>query len=147
MRTRTYYRGPDAVVTSEVFVWRTAPAKIFAIRALRNVGIVRCEADGGRPHTAHAAAGSAALALAVWPVLDTPAVVAVAILAVAVPGVAAATYRRRRRLWEMHALYRGAEVILYASTDVRIFNQVARALRRAIEDAGPHASWSGEAVA
>jgi hypothetical protein len=146
MGTRTYYRGPDAVVTSEVFVWRTAPAKVFAIRALRNVGIVRCEAAGGRPHTAHAAAGSAALALAVWPVLDTPALVAVVILAVAVPGVAA-TYRRRRRLWEIHAHYRGAEVILYASTDARTFNQVARALRRAIEDAGPHASWSGEAVA
>ena len=27
MRTRTYYRGPDAVVTNELFVWRTSPPK------------------------------------------------------------------------------------------------------------------------
>ena len=41
MRTRTYYRGPDAVVTSEVFIWRTTPPKIFVIRELKRVGIVR----------------------------------------------------------------------------------------------------------
>ncbi len=145
MRTRTYYRGPDAVVTSEVFVWRTAPARIFAIRALKKVGIVRCGADGGRPHTAHAA-GSVVLVMAAWPLLDTPALMAVVVLAVAVPGAAATYWRLRPRLWELHAHYRGAEVILYASTDARTFNQVARALRRAMEDARPHASWDGAAA-
>jgi hypothetical protein len=30
---RIYYRGPDCLVTSKFFVWRTAPAR-FAIRDL-----------------------------------------------------------------------------------------------------------------
>jgi hypothetical protein len=147
MRTRTYYRGPDAVVTSELFVWRTSPAKIFAIRELGGVGIARCDAESGRPHTSHAAAGSI-LAVAAWPLPDTPALLAVGLLAVALPGVAAATYwRLRPRLWELHGTYRNVRVILYASTDTRVFNQVARALRRAMEDADPIAAWDGRAAA
>ena len=145
MSTRTYYRGPDAVVTSELFVWRTAPARVFAIRDLRNVGIVRCDADGGHPHTTHAAGGSVVLAVA-WPVLNTPVLVAV-ILAVVLPGAAVAYWRLRPRLWELHATYRGTGVILYASADARVFNQVSRALRRAMEDADMEAAWDGEAAA
>jgi hypothetical protein len=147
MRTRTYYRGPDAVVTSELLVWRTSPARIFAIRELRRVGIARCDAASGRPHTMHAAAGPVLAAVA-WPILDTPAMAAVGALAVALPAAAAVTYWwRRSRLWELHGTYRNAEVILYASTDARVFNQVARALRRAMEDAAPHAAWDGETAA
>lgn len=146
MSTRTYYRGPDAVVTSEVFVWRTAPAQIFAIRELRNVGIARCGADSGRPHTMHAAGGSV-IAVAAWPTLDTPTLVAVGLLVVALPGAVAAYRRLRPRLWELHGTYRDATVILYASTDARVFNQVARALRRAMEDADPHTGWDTRAAA
>ncbi len=147
MRTRTYYRGPDAVVTSELFVWRTSPAKVFAIRELRNVGIARCDGDSGRPHTTHALAVPALVAAA-WPTVDIPPPVAVGALALALPAVAAVAYwRLRSRLWELHGTYRNAEVILYASTNSRVFNQVARALRRAMEDAGPHPAWNGQAVA
>ena len=147
MRTRTYYRGPDAVVTSELFVWRTSPPKIFAIRDLEHVGIARCDAGSGRPHTAHAVAAPV-IAVAVWPVVGTPGQIAVGALAVALPAIVAVTYwRRRPRLWELHGIYRNAEIILYASTDARVFNQVARALRRAMEDAGPRTSWDGEAAA
>jgi hypothetical protein len=146
MRTRTYYRGPDAVVTSELFVWRTTPARMFAIRDLRNVGIVRCDAGGGRPHTTHAAGASVALAVALWPMPNTPVLVAV-VLAVVLPGVAVAYWRLRPRLWELHATYRGTPVILYASPDARVFNQVSRALRRAMEDADMEAAWDGEAAA
>nr|AEE65506.1 hypothetical protein [uncultured bacterium BAC AB649/1850] len=141
MRTRTYYRGPDAVVTSEVFVWRTAPPRTFVIRDLRRVGIVRGVSGEGRPRTTGAAAGSAVLAVALWPTVDTPALAGAVFLAVAVPAVAAVAYRGRRpRRWELHATYRGFEVQLYASTDSRVFNQVARALRRAMEDADPHSA-------
>jgi hypothetical protein len=148
MRTRTYYRGPDAVVTSELFVWRTAPARTFVIRELRNVGIARCEVDRSRPHTTQAFAGSAALAAAVWPMVDTPALIAAVLLALAVPGAAvAAVWRLRPRCWELHATYRGGEVVIYASTEARVFNQVARALRRAIEDADPHTARNGAAAA
>ncbi|GLY98184.1 DUF6232 family protein [Actinoplanes sp. NBRC 103695] len=140
---RTYYRGPDAVVTSELFVWRTTPAKIFVIRELRKVGITCTAIDRSRPPTVQAAAGSVALAVAVWPVVETPALVALGLLAITVPGIVVAAYRRTRpRLWELHASYRGGGVILFADTNARVFNQIARALRRAIEESRPHATWS-----
>ncbi len=148
MRTRTYYRGPDAVVTSELFVWRTSPTKTFVIRELKRVGIARCDAGSGRPHTMHAAAP--VLAIGAWPILHPPAMVGVgaAVAAATLIAAAAVTYRRLRpRLWELHGIYRNAEVILYASTDARVFNQVARALRRAMEDAGPRTAWDGETAA
>jgi hypothetical protein len=146
MSTRTYYSGPDAVVTSELFVWLTQPPRIFAIRELRNVGIARCGADFGRPHTMHAAGGSV-IAAAAWPTPDTTILIAIGLLVVGLP-IAVAAYRRLRpRLWELHGTYRHATVILYASTDTRVFNQVARALRRAMEDADPHTGWDARAAA
>jgi hypothetical protein len=145
---RTYYRGPDAVVTSELFVWRTAPPKVFVIRELKQVGIVCVVVDRARPTSARVAAGPAVLTMSVWPVVDTPLLIITVVLAVALPAAAAVAYwRMRPRRWEMHAHYRGTEVLLYASTDARVFNQVARALRRAREDADPHSSWDGDAAA
>jgi hypothetical protein len=147
MRTRTYYRGPDAVVTSEIFIWRTSPPKIFVIRELKRVGIVRRDIDR-RPRIPKAGAGSVVLAVAIWPIVDTPVLITTAVLAVAVPAAAVTAYwRNRPRLWELHALYRGTEAVLYASTDARVFNQVSRALRRAMEDNDPHITWDGEAAA
>ena len=144
---RTYYGGPDAVVTSELFVWRTRPTRVFAIRELRGVGITHGAIDRRNPHTTQAAAGSLALAVAVWPIVDTPALIALSVLAITVPVVAvAAHWRGRRQCWELHATYRGSAVILYASTSDRVFNQVTRALRRAMEDLRPHGTWPGEAA-
>jgi len=140
MSNRTYYRGPDAVVTDKLFVWRTPPAREFAVRELRNVGLVRGEADSLRPYTVHVAAGALILVAATWTLLDTPAAYVLGFLAVAVPGgFTALTMRSRRRWWELRANYRGQEVVLYSSPDARVFNQVARALRRAVEDAHPAA--------
>jgi hypothetical protein len=96
---RTYYRGPDAVVTSELFVWLTRPARIFVIRELRDVGITGTAVDRG--------------------------------------------WWRTGRWSELRASYRGSDVILFAGTDTRVFNQIARALRRALEEARPHATWPG----
>jgi hypothetical protein len=96
---RTYYRGPDAVVTSDFFVWRTTPAREFAIRDLSHVGI------------AHGPA----------------------------------RWWLRRRCSELHARHRGLPTLLYLSHDPRVFNQVSRALRRAIEDSRP--DWSRSAAA
>jgi len=103
MSKRTYYRGPDAVVTDRLFVWHTTPAKGFAIQDLRNVGLVRTGA-----------------------------------VAVAVPFLLLAGFSGvRSRRWELRATYRGHDVVLYSTSDTRVFNQVARALRRAVEDARP----------
>ena len=44
---------------------------------------------------------------------------------------------RRPRGWELRAVYRKADVVLYACDDEQRFNQVKRALQRAIEDARP----------
>jgi hypothetical protein len=147
MRTRTYYRGPDAVVTSEVFIWRTTPPKIFVIRELKRVGIVRRDIDRAT-RIPRPGAGSVVLAVAIWPLVDTPILITTGALAVAVSAVAVAAYRHHRsRLWELHAVYRGTETVLYASTDARVFNQVSRALRRAMEDNDPHLTWDDEAAA
>ena len=45
MTTRTYYRGPDAVVTDQLFVWLTKPTRSYVVRDLRNVGLVRAQAS------------------------------------------------------------------------------------------------------
>jgi len=46
---RIYYRGPDVVVTSELFVVRRgSPPGRFAIRDLRDVGIAPGEPEGVR---------------------------------------------------------------------------------------------------
>ena len=142
MRTRTYYRGPDAVVTSEVFVWLTSPPKSFAVRELRRVGLVRSHAGRVQPY------GAIVLAISVGPLLETPAAVVTILLVATLPLLAYTVYRRARaKVWEIHAHYRGAEVLLYASSDERIFNQVARALRRAMEDSDPHYTGNGAAAA
>jgi hypothetical protein len=138
MSNRTYYRGPDAVVTDKLLIWRTTPAKEFAVRDLRNIGLVQADVDHLRPYTAHITAGALVLVIATWTMLDRPAAYIVGALAVALPAVfAVAAWRTRPRRWELRAIHRGHEVVLYASSDARVFNQVARALRRAVEDARP----------
>ncbi|MCA2214533.1 DUF6232 family protein [Jidongwangia harbinensis] len=148
MRTRTYYRGPDAVVTNEVFVWRTAPPKVFVIRDLRDVCIAR--EDNRLPTTAHVAGGSLVLIAATGPMWNTPGLISLGLLAVAVPGtvVATACWRTRPRRRELRATYRGAEAVLYVSLNARVFNQVSRALRRSVEDNRPDwSAWDGAAAA
>jgi hypothetical protein len=139
MSNRTYYRGTDAVVTDRLFVWRTTPATTgYVIRDLRNVGLVRADADQLRPYTMHVVVLTAILAAATWTVVQTPAAYFLGFLTVALPTVfGIAAVRSRPRRWELRANYHGQEVILYASTDVTKFNQVTRALRRAVEDARP----------
>jgi hypothetical protein len=41
--------------------------------------------------------------------------------------------RRGQPIWELRAVYRGRPVLLYATTDVRAFGQIRRALVRALE--------------
>ena len=136
MSTRTYYRGPDAVVTDKLFVWRTTPTKGFVVRDLRNVQLIRSQ-DGVGPYAAPIAAGTLVLAAALWTMLGSPAVYALGALAVVGPAGVAIGIRMRPRRWELHATYRGARVVLYASSDARVFNQVVRGLRRSVEDARP----------
>jgi Family of unknown function (DUF6232) len=138
MTTRTYYRGPDAVVTDQLFVWLTRPAKSYVVRDLRSVGLFRAEVNRLRSYTLHVASGTLVLAVATWFAFDSPAVYALGALTIALPSTfTVARMRTPAQRWQLQATYRGAPVLLYASRDVRVFNQVARALRRAVEDARP----------
>ena len=138
MSTRTYYRGPDAVVTDQLFVWLTKPSKGYVVGDLRNVGLVRAKGSRLRSYTPHVAGGTVVLAAAAWLTFDSPAAYALGALAVTVSSTfTVARLRTSPPRWELRATYRGARVVLYASSDVRVFNQVARALRRAVEDARP----------
>jgi hypothetical protein len=147
MRKRTYYRGPDAVVTDELFLWNppAQPSQTVVLRELRSVGLVRTGFDGRAFVPLLLTIAVAALVTA-FTVLEPPTAYTVEALAVIVPGgLAAVAWRTRTKRWELHATYRGAEVVLYSSADDRVFNQVTRALRRAMENVGP--STTGVEVA
>ena len=65
---------------------------------------------------------------------------------IAVPGrIVEALFRSQlsTREWALWADYRGRSVALYSSPDERVFNQVVRALRRALEDSEP---WDRKAA-
>jgi hypothetical protein len=144
---RTYYRGPDAVVTSAVFVGCIDPTKPYAIRDLRKVCISHTDAERFGP--GHLTAGLLLIAVAAWPLWQASRLYAVILMALGMPAVAAgaAFWRLRPQHWELRATYRGRDVALYSSADERVFNQVSRALRRAIEDARPPSVWDDDAAA
>jgi len=129
---RTYYRGPDAAVTDELFIWQAGATKAFVVAELRQVARVR--QDDGRLGRVIAAV-LLAVAGAGWVQLDLPAKWYAGIGAL-VAALALAGWPSHTRSWALRAAYRGdAEVTVYSSADPRVFNQVSRALQRAIEDA------------
>ncbi|MBU2667649.1 hypothetical protein KOI35_29460 [Actinoplanes bogorensis] len=140
MSKRLHYKSPEVVVTDEFFIRRSRPLKSYAIRDLRNVGVLRSSAEPASPTTVLAvAAGTVASISAGWIFLQPPTAYAIGLLAVMVPMACTlpSMVRRGGRGWELHAIYRGSDVVLYSSVDERQFNQVKRALRRAIENARP----------
>lgn len=135
MRNRTYYRGTDAVVTDQLFVWRTTSVKGFIVRELHDVGLVHPGTDRLRRTTAPVTLLAMVLAGTAWATLTLlTATVTTVVLALLLLVFTTMGRRLRPRRWEMRATYQGRPVVLYASTDPRTFNQVARALRRSVED-------------
>ncbi len=131
---RTYYRGPDAAVTDELFIWQAGATKAFVVAELRDVGRVRDRSSRlGRV----VAAVLLAVAGAVWVQLDLRARWYVGIGALVV-ALAVAGWPPQTRSWALRGAYRGdTAVTLYTSADARVFHQVSRALQRAMEDARP----------
>jgi hypothetical protein len=129
---RTYYRGPDAVITDTHFVWQSPTVQIFAIDDLDDVRLERTVAGG--PSGVEFALGLGLLILTVVAGLKF-GLMAAAPLAVALVAVAVVALRRHDggHAWEIRARYRTQDVTVYTSRDPRIFNQVTRALRRTIE--------------
>ena len=145
---RTYYRGPDALVTDDHFVWRTSSTQIYAVDALRNVGLVQGRITASPAAVLVMAAGLFATAAVSWTAFGVAAGYSVAALAVFITAATvAARHQRATRVWHLQATYLGVEVTLYSSSDVRVFNQVARALRRSIEDSRPTSTTYGLAAA
>jgi hypothetical protein len=132
---RIYYRAPDVVVTSELFVRHGPSPGRFAIHDLRDVGISPAVPEGVRPGAVVLPAAAAVLVAAA--VISVAGGVLVAIAIAVSAGAAGVVYamvcQHRPRRWELRATCRGREVTLYASTDARVFHQVGRALLRAIE--------------
>jgi Flp pilus assembly protein TadB len=135
---RTYYRGPDAVVTSELFVRFGSPPGRFAIRDLHRVGIADGAPEGVRLTTIAPAAAAVLVAASVVTAVGGALIGVAIVVSAAGAGLACLVVRQHRpRHWELRATYRERPVTLYTSTDERVFHQVSRALRRAIEDARP----------
>jgi hypothetical protein len=128
---RTYYRGPDAVITDTHFVWQSPSVRIFAIDDLDDVRLERTVARG--PSGVEFALGLGLLILAVAAGLKFGVVAATPLVTALVAVVLIALRRRGGHAWEIRARYRTQDVTIYTSPDPRIFNQVTRALRRTIE--------------
>jgi hypothetical protein len=145
--TRVYFEGPDVVVTDQLFARRTEPRRTFAVAELRNTGIACHEqARSTAYHVAVAGGGLLVVALGVLiarRLSSTTGMIATAAVVLIVLAWAGRSLWLRRRCWELRATYRGAEVLLYTNTDDAGFHQVARALRRAIEDARPRKARTG----
>ena len=128
---RTYYRGPDAVITDTHFVWQSPSVRIFAIDDLDDVHLERTTAGGSSGVEFALGLGLIVLAVAAGlkfgPFAAAPMIAAAAVVALF------AMRRRGGHAWEIRARYRTQEVTIYTSPDPRIFNQVTRALRRTIE--------------
>jgi hypothetical protein len=138
---RIYYRGHDALVTDDVIAWHVSPSRSFPLCDLQDVVVVEAGVSPSQRRSTHVAIGSVVLIAAGWPLLDSAAAYAVAIVALTVSGAAGvACWRTRPRRWELRATHRGQLVVLYASSDTRTFNQVTRGLRRAIEGRMPPAA-------
>ena len=133
---RTYYDGPDALVTENHFIWRTDPLRAFIIGDLRDVRLVQRDVGSPRMIIGLAAVAAAALIVAPgWLLLHTMGGRLV-LVGAAVAAVTLATLGRRSvHQWELRAAYQSREVVLYTTLEIRTFNQVTRALRRAIESA------------
>lgn len=146
---RTYYRGPDALVTDEHFVWRSSSSQIFTVHELRNVGRVPGHVSAPHPGTVLGVAATVlVVAAASWTALGSAVGYAsLALSAVIVMTAVVAQRQRASRRWELQATWRGLPVTLYSSSDVRVFNQVSRALGRSIEDNHQHRTAYGLAAA
>ena len=136
---RTYYRGPDALVTDERFVWHTETPRVFFVRDLHDVVVVRRTRSDRGPDVAMVfSAAIATLAVMSWLLVGVIVGAAVGFLAITVASVAVATRRHRpTHFWQLRATYLGAEVVVFEAVEERVFNQVKRALRRSLETNRP----------
>jgi hypothetical protein len=101
---------------------------------LSNVHVFRGRPDQLPRAGMHAAAGASVLALAVGPLLNSPAAYMLGILTLLlILGASGVSLLKRRPRWEIRASHQGVRVCLLSTTDERTFGQVRRGLLRALE--------------
>jgi hypothetical protein len=133
---RTYYRGPNAFVTADRFVWRLDTPRIFPVRELRDIRRVEHVPQGRRADVVIvAAAGSIAFAAVGWVVVG-PVIGAAAVTLSVMASMVAVTTRKFRdtRSYRLVATVGGVRTVIFEAREMRVFNQVARALSRAVDE-------------
>lgn len=128
-----FYRGPRALITTDVFEVRGLTARRFTVGDLRYIRVVR-----RRPRDAGAdqpTLGVSALlaAVLVIPLVGPASRVLAGVLVVALLSQAAFCLWPRRVRWELVAVYQGRPVVVFNSMSQREFDQVCRGLRRCLE--------------
>ena len=130
-----YYVSKNLAITERAVINRRLPEVRIPVADLRSVRAEQhVTAARGRPPLLHLTGGALALVVITAPVLDSPAVLVSAVLTL-VTAVTVSTVRRRPRTtaWELWATYRQQEICLYRTASEREFNQIKRALLRALE--------------
>jgi hypothetical protein len=125
------YRGPHGLVTSDIIATVHMGWSRLLVRDLKAIHIVRTRPDGSRRLL-----GLSALlvVLLTVPLAGWPAVVLAVVVLIATLVDLAVTRRRERRIpWTLVADHSGVRTILFTSTDHREFDQLCRALQRAVE--------------
>ena len=131
---RTYYRGPEVVVTDSLFVWRSDRTVSLVLRDLRNLAVLRIQGPRLTPVIVAALSFAFAGIVLAAVVRDGWALWVGSSAAVAALGLSWNIVRQSPTIFTLRGVYRGSELVVYSSRDERVFHQVCRALRRAMED-------------
>jgi hypothetical protein len=131
-----FYRSSELVISENEFV--TLPgSERFALGDLRGIHVVRGDPDPQRRTLTHAFTGAMIVAVAIGPLIDSPAAWAVAAVAlIGSAGFGGVSIFGRRPRWQLNGQHLGVDVCLYSTTDERTFGQVKRGLVRALEAGG-----------
>jgi hypothetical protein len=131
---RVYYRGPDALITESQFIWLAESPRAFAVNELRGAHITRRQVKGAWAPATAAAAAATALVLAPGYAMVHSLTGRLSLVGAAALIVILALIRSRTGShWELIASYRDRRVTIYQAFDATTFNQVSRALGRALE--------------
>lgn len=129
-----FYRGPRALITSEVIEVPHPQWRRFAIKDLAAVHIVQHGPDvnvARRRAFGLVALGS--IFVTVPAIGQSSPIVAVAVMIGSLTYAGACLRSASGVAWSLVATYRGRTLVLFESSSQREFDQVCRALRRALE--------------
>jgi hypothetical protein len=129
-----FYRGPRALITHKVIEVPYVARRSFLIRELSSVHIVHTAPTGRlSQHRLLSAAALASMFLTV-PVAGQASGVLAGLIVVASMICAGACLRIKEVVrYDLVAIQRGRLVVVFSSSDLREFEQVCRAVRRALE--------------